>query len=129
MMREVEDEVEADVMKEGTYQVGFEFGVREEGAAVGKSTHWELPAKKVESTPIADYVISQGAGERIDHRAQSVDEMREKIYKVATSESYRVGASRLYQQWLATPSPAEIVPTLENMTDEHKSRGSVIDLE
>jgi glycosyltransferase len=124
MMREVEDDVD---VKEGTYQVGFEYGVDEEAARAEKSTHWELPAKKVESTPIADYVISHGAGERIDHRAQSIDEIRETIYKVATSESYRIGASRLYHQWLATPTPAEIIPMLERLTAEYKDRGSVED--
>lgn len=119
MMRLVEDD--PDVMNTGTYRLGFEFGVREDGEPTEEpTTHWELPAKKVEATPVADFVIAQGSGARLDHRAQSIDEMRELIMRVATEESYQCGAEAVYNQWIATPSPSDIVPALERMTAEHR---------
>jgi len=42
------------------------------------------------------------------------------ILEVATADSYRQGAAAVYEQWLATPSPGDIVPVLERMTIEHR---------
>jgi hypothetical protein len=118
MMRLVADT--PDVMNAGTYRLGWEFGVREDGEVEAPSTHWELPPKKVEAAPVADFVTAQGSGARLDHRAQSIDEMRDLIVKVATSQSYRAGAAAVYDRWLATPSPADLVPELERLTIKHR---------
>ncbi len=110
--------VEIDVMEEGTYRVGYEYDVVEE---VHKTvTSWELPGKKLEAPPAAKYVTSRGAGARLDHLTQSVDEIAAMIHAVVTEPSYRAGAQELYDSWLATPSPAAIVPMLESLTREHR---------
>lgn len=119
MMLLVADEPQA--ASTGTYRVGFEFS-SDQGAPPPPTSHWELPAKKLESTPVAEYVIAQRAGERLDHRAQSIEEMRELIQRVTTADSYRAGATALYDQWLATPGPGDLVPVLERMTIERRMR-------
>lgn len=118
MLRPVE--VDPRVMAEGTYRVGFEFGVNEQ--VVETVTTWELPAKKLEATPTSNYVISRGAGTRLDHRTQSVDEIRKMIMEVLDDASFADGAQTVYDDWLAMPSPADVVSVLERLTAEHRGR-------
>jgi UDP:flavonoid glycosyltransferase YjiC (YdhE family) len=108
-----------DALESGLYQSGVELGLKEETAAEGGN--WELPAKKIEAAVISEFVTAHGAGERLDHRKQSIAEMRDLIWQVATCDSYRQGAAAVYEQWLGTPSPSDIVPVLERMTAEYGS--------
>lgn len=118
MMQAVE--VDPNTMEDGTYRIGFEFGVSEK---VNKTvTTWQLPAKKIEATPAANYVVSRGAGMRLDHRNQSVDEIARMIHDVVTEQSFRDGAQAIFDTWLAVPSPADIVTSLERLTAEHRRR-------
>jgi UDP:flavonoid glycosyltransferase YjiC (YdhE family) len=110
----------SEVVGSGTYRVGWEFGVREEAAE--KVTSWVLPAKKLEATPTSNYVMSRGAGTRLNHKAQSVDDIGKMILQVVTEPSFQDGARALHDDWLALPSPAAIVPTLEALTAQHRRR-------
>jgi glycosyltransferase len=116
MLRPVE--VDPRTMQEGTYRIGFEFGVSEE--VVETVTTWELPAKKLEATPTADYVTGRGAGLRLNHQKQSPDEIRAMIQQVLTEPSFQAGAQTVYDDWLAMPSPAKVVGMLERLTAEHR---------
>lgn len=116
MMRAVE--VDPRSLQDGTYRIGFEFGVNEE--LIEKVTTWELPAKKLEATPTAEYVTRRHAGQRLNHQTQSVDEIRTMIQQVLTEPAYQAGADAVYRDWLAMPSPAEVVPQLEQLTAEHR---------
>ncbi|SDJ98205.1 UDP:flavonoid glycosyltransferase YjiC, YdhE family [Actinopolyspora mzabensis] len=120
LMRLVEDD--PNVMKAGTYRLGWEFGVREEGEASAPTAHWELPAKKVEATPVSEFMLSKGSGARLDHRAQSIEEMRELIWHVATDPSYHANAAALYDDWMAMPGPGDVVPDLEKLTVQNRRR-------
>ena len=114
---------DTDASRTGTLLPGLEIGKREErDVEAGPPPVFELPAKKVEATPVSNFVMAQGSGARLDHRAQSVEEMRELIHRVATEDYYREGAEAVYRQWLATPSPGDIVPALERMAAEGKRR-------
>ncbi|WP_242900811.1 nucleotide disphospho-sugar-binding domain-containing protein [Actinomadura terrae] len=113
---------EQDASRTGTLLPGLEIGKREDREADGPPPVFELPAKKVEATPVSNFVISKGSGARLDHRAQSVEEMRELIRTVATDESYKRGAEAVHEQWLATPSPADVVVTLERIAAERRGR-------
>jgi UDP:flavonoid glycosyltransferase YjiC (YdhE family) len=79
-----------------------------------------LPDKKMEATYVADYVIRRHAGGRLNHKAQTVAEMRDLLEQVLTDASYREGAAALSQAWLTLPTPNEIVPTLEKLTARHQ---------
>lgn len=111
---------EQGALDSGTYRVGWEFGVREE--AREKVTQWEMPAKKLESTPTANYVLGRGNGVRLDHRTQSVDEIRKSILQVVTEPAFQDGTEAAYQEWLSRPSPHEIVPMLEKLTEANRRR-------
>jgi hypothetical protein len=119
LMRQVEVEVETG-RDDGTYRVGWEFGKREN--VVEKVTTWELPAKKLEATPCADYVIGRGAGARLNHLTSSVAEIAKQIQAVATEPAYAEGAAALRESWLVTPAPADIVPVLIALADGHRAR-------
>ncbi|GAT67127.1 DUF1205 domain-containing protein [Planomonospora sp. ID91781] len=113
-------EVDPRSIEDGTFRNGFEFGVSEE--VTETVTTWELPAKKLEATPTSEYVIGRGAGTRLDHRTQSVDEIRKMIDQVVNDASYARGAQAVFDDWLSMPSPAGVVPVLERLTAEHRRR-------
>ncbi|WP_093262975.1 nucleotide disphospho-sugar-binding domain-containing protein [Thermostaphylospora chromogena] len=64
------------------------------------------------------FIVDRGAGLRLDHRTQSVEEIRELITKVLEDPAYREGAAALYEDWRSRPSPADIVPELEKLAAE-----------
>lgn len=86
------------------------------------SIHYAMPDKKVEATWVSTFVCDRGAGERLNHKTQTVEEIRKLIRQVVENPSYRDGARALHDEWLATPGPNDIVPTLETLTAHHRSR-------
>lgn len=107
-------------MVDGAYLVGHDY---DESKEVHETvTSWELPGKKLEAPPAAKYVLARGAGTRLDHQTQSVEEIAAMISAVITDPAYRAGAQAAYDSWLALPSPADIVPALESLTREHRRR-------
>jgi hypothetical protein len=91
--------------------------VKEDG-----SVEYAMPDKKVEATWVSTFVGDRGAGERLNHRTQTVEEIRKLIRQVVENASYREGARSLRDEWLATPGPNDIVPTLEILTAHHRRR-------
>jgi UDP:flavonoid glycosyltransferase YjiC (YdhE family) len=108
LMRQVRNAPEA-----GSFQVGKEFGVREETEA--ETTQWVLPEKKVEATRNANYLIARGAGARLNHQSQTADEIAKVILQVVTDPAYREGVDAVHAVWDAMPNPAELVPVLERI--------------
>ncbi|WP_431727227.1 nucleotide disphospho-sugar-binding domain-containing protein [Verrucosispora sp. TAA-831] len=107
----------------GIYRSGVEYGVRELGARTQRPTvRWVMPPKKLEATPVANYVVSRGAGLRLDHQTQSVTELREAIRAVLDDPSYRRGAAAIYDVWRAMPSPNDVVPVLEGLAAHARIR-------
>ncbi|XVQ84292.1 nucleotide disphospho-sugar-binding domain-containing protein [Microbispora siamensis] len=83
----------------------------------------ETPEEKVterapDSWISSKFVVDRGAGLRLDHQAQSVEEMRAQIDKVLNEPGYREGAAALHQEWLSRPSPADIIRDLEKLAAE-----------
>lgn len=113
------DDAEAAAEDTGTYQVGREFGVTETVAAT--APRWVLPAKGIEASPVAKYVTEHGAGVLLNHRACSVEELGKQILEVVSHPRYQQGAADIYETWLATPSPAEVVGTLERLTTQRRA--------
>lgn len=81
----------------------------------GPGVRWSLPAKKLEATPTADYVIGFGAGARLNHRGSSPEQMREQIERVVLEPAFRHGAQGLHEAWAGNPTPVQIVPELESL--------------
>lgn len=120
MIRLVEDE--PGELATGTLRNGLDLDASGQEQAQAPSTHWEFPAKKLEATHVSNFVMAKGAGARLDHRAQTIPQMRELIWNVATDPRYQDGAAALHKEWLATPSPSEIIPDLERLIAEHRGR-------
>jgi len=98
----------------------------EPARVLGKKTddgiEWDLTCKRqVTASPIAQFVVDRGAGLRLNHQTQSVEEIRADIARVLEEPSFRRGANAVHEDWLATPSPAALVPELENLTARHRS--------
>lgn len=90
----------------------------DESAIVG----WELPAKHMMAPWWSRYVAEHGAGVRLNYQTMSVEEIRKQILDVLHGQSFRDGADKLHDIWLATPNPNEIVPALERLVVEGRSR-------
>ncbi|MEA5366926.1 DUF1205 domain-containing protein [Amycolatopsis sp., V23-08] len=86
------------------------------------SVEYAMPDKKVEATWVSNFVIDRGAGERLNHKTQTVEEIRKLVQQVVENPSYREGARALHDEWLATPGPNDIVPTLEVLAAHHRTR-------
>jgi UDP:flavonoid glycosyltransferase YjiC (YdhE family) len=86
------------------------------------TVEYSLPDKKVEATWTSNFIIDRGAGLRLNHKVQTVAEMRKTIQQVIDNPSYQDGAQGLYDEWLATPGPNDLVPVLETLTAHHRSR-------
>jgi glycosyltransferase len=85
------------------------------GDRLGRSRYSLGPA-------LARYVTDSGAGLVMNVANPDPLEMREQILRVLNESSFQDQADRLRSEWLATPSPSEFVPTLERLTEEHRSR-------
>ncbi|MGW4941968.1 nucleotide disphospho-sugar-binding domain-containing protein [Actinoplanes sp. NPDC004185] len=114
-----EDGAQDDI---GVYRSGVEYGVRDPEEASKETIRWVMPAKKLEATPVSNYVISRGAGVRLNHHANTVAELRETIAHVLQDPAFKRGAQAVHDVWQALPGPADVVPVLETLTAEARRR-------
>ncbi|MCX0241685.1 MULTISPECIES: nucleotide disphospho-sugar-binding domain-containing protein [Streptomyces] len=61
------------------------------------------------------YITGFGAGEVMDLGSPSVAAVREQVTRLLTDPAFRSGAERLRMDLMASPSPSDIVPTLEKL--------------
>ncbi|WP_433386195.1 nucleotide disphospho-sugar-binding domain-containing protein [Micromonospora sp. KLBMP9576] len=122
LLRFEEDTAHDESDDTGVYRSGVEYGVREPDAHENPAIRWVMPAKKLEATPVADYVVSRGAGVRLDHQTQSVADLREAILDVLRDPSYRRGAEAIHDVWRAMPGPNDVVPVLESLAADARNR-------
>lgn len=71
------------------------------------------------------YLTSHGAGLVLSPGSDSVAELRDKIVRVVTGAEFASGAERLRSDWASAPAPADLVPTLELLTEKHRGAVSV----
>ncbi|MFI5807668.1 nucleotide disphospho-sugar-binding domain-containing protein [Streptomyces sp. NPDC051561] len=74
----------------------------------------------MEASAYSAHLASYGAGLTVDHRSQSVPEIRKALLRVLEEPSFREGTERLHASWLAMPSPNDVVPSLEKLTALHR---------
>ncbi|GAA1458399.1 DUF1205 domain-containing protein [Nocardiopsis exhalans] len=77
-------------------------------------------SKHVESSITAEYVTSRGAGLRLDHRTQTVEDMRESLRRVLKDPAFRRGADRVRAEILASPAPSAVVAALVELAELYK---------
>jgi glycosyltransferase (activator-dependent family) len=83
----------------------------------GALSSWDNGA----SEPVARYVAERGAGLTIDAERFSVGLLEQDLRRLLDDPAFQAGANELYADMLATPSPAEIVPVLENLTAQYRT--------
>ncbi|MFC5288699.1 nucleotide disphospho-sugar-binding domain-containing protein [Actinokineospora guangxiensis] len=74
------------------------------------------------STATAAYVTSRNAGLRVDIRNPSTEVMRAQIEQVLTDPGIRAGVDRAHEELMAMPGYDEVIPTLQRLTAEHRTR-------
>ncbi|MEC4017331.1 activator-dependent family glycosyltransferase [Streptomyces sp. H27-D2] len=82
-----------------------------------------LEEEGVEAAAYASYLTGHGAGLTLNPREQSVPQMRERLVRVLEEPAFRRGTEALHADWLAMPSPNDVVPVLERLTARHQRRG------
>jgi hypothetical protein len=73
------------------------------------------------ATSTAAYVAGRGAGLTLDI-ASSPDAMRKQLSLVLGEPSFQDGAERVYEDLLAMPSPVDLVPVVERLTVQNRTR-------
>ncbi|TDB98854.1 nucleotide disphospho-sugar-binding domain-containing protein [Actinomadura sp. 7K534] len=92
------------------------------GTATDAGIDWEFQCEKAQyASTTSAYVTECGAGVRLNHQVQSPSEIRELLGAVLEETSYREGTRFLHEEWLTLPSPAGIVPRLEELTALHRA--------
>lgn len=89
-------------------------------AAVAHQVPQLVESGGVEAWVYSDYLTKYGAGVVVNHEEHSVVEMRKQLVRVLHEPSFREGTQRLHANWLAMPSPNDIVPVLEKLTAAHR---------
>ncbi|MBY8870730.1 DUF1205 domain-containing protein [Micromonospora sp. PLK6-60] len=80
-----------------------------------------VPMKYPVATATAAYVAARGAGLTLDIES-SPDTMRKQLALVLGEPSFQQGAKRIYEDLLAMPSPADLVPVVERLAAQHRTR-------
>jgi glycosyltransferase len=94
-----------------------------DGAPLSKDSEEEPDGPRYKLAPVTgSYVTRFGAGEVLD-LARPYDEavrtVREQVTRVLKEPSFADGAARLRRDLFASPSPADLVPTLEKLAQRH----------
>ncbi|GAB2840535.1 nucleotide disphospho-sugar-binding domain-containing protein [Lentzea nigeriaca] len=74
----------------------------------------------VEAPFYARRITDSGAGIILDADNLDVDELRKQLMRVIEGPSFAEGARRLHADWLAMPSPNDVVPSIEKLTAQHR---------
>lgn len=92
-------------------------------AVANKVPQLIAPVPKWDEAVLAAHVAAAGAGLVMDRHGADVDETSKQLLQVLTDPSFRDGAAALYEDTLATPSPSDVVPVLEELTARHRGAG------
>jgi glycosyltransferase (activator-dependent family) len=76
---------------------------------------WDTVAK-------AKDLAARGAGLCVELEGLTADVLRSNLVQLLEEPSFRAGAAQLRAEFLATPSPNDIVPLLEELTAKHRLR-------
>lgn len=76
----------------------------------------------IESPEFARSLLDAGAGLAVHHEKDGTDGIRERLTRLLAEPGFTVGARKLHADWLALPSPNDVVPMLEKLTALHRAR-------
>jgi glycosyltransferase (activator-dependent family) len=76
----------------------------------------------VESPEFARSLTGARAGLTVHHERDGAAGIRERLTRLLTEPEFAAGARKLHADWLALPSPNDVVPVLEKLTVRHRAR-------
>ncbi|MEK2478397.1 MULTISPECIES: activator-dependent family glycosyltransferase [Streptomyces] len=82
-------------------------------------------AEQYDTVLKAERIEELGAGLFIRPNTLTAQGLRDMVVRVLEEPSFRAAAERLRQEVLAEPTPGELVPVLERLTAEHRTRPEV----
>lgn len=94
------------------------FGV----AAAHRVPQLITPVEGGDGVVVAGYLQERGAGLSTGTGGFTAQELQKLLTRLLQEASFRAGADALYTDALATPSPNDVVPVLERLTDLHSRR-------
>lgn len=90
------------------------------------ATALQVPQLVLSVDPVAaeigKRVVDHGAGLYIDTGCSTLAEIRTRLQRILDEQDFQRGAAALYADWQATPSPNEVVRTLEELAADHRGR-------
>jgi glycosyltransferase (activator-dependent family) len=78
------------------------------------------PGEGGDRVAFARYVEQRGAGLTVSRTDYSADVFAEQLFRVLHEPSFQDGAAGLHDDMLATPSPRDVVPVLEKLSDRYR---------
>ncbi|MFJ9865368.1 activator-dependent family glycosyltransferase [Streptomyces sp. NPDC101165] len=69
----------------------------------------------------ARYAADRGAGLLVPSAELTAEKLRDQLARLLTEPAFGEGAAALYREMREVPSPAELVPVLEDLTAKHRS--------
>jgi UDP:flavonoid glycosyltransferase YjiC (YdhE family) len=72
-------------------------------------------------------IAARGAGLFVEPEGLTADVLRSTLVRLLEEPSFRAGAAQVQSEFLATPSPNDIVPLLEELTAKHRVRQKFCD--
>ncbi|MGH4011332.1 MAG: activator-dependent family glycosyltransferase [Pseudonocardiaceae bacterium] len=97
----------------GAYGTALTHGVPQ--LIVAGDIWWDAVAK-------AEDLAARGAGLYVEPEGLTADVLRNALVRLLEEPSFRAGAAQARAEFLATPSPNDIVPLLEELTAKHRVR-------
>lgn len=83
-----------------------------------------IPKEGSEYVDFANYVASRGAGLVISRQELTSKSVKDNLAKILEDKSFQGGIKIIQDEMAAMPSPLDIVPTLENLTGRHRTKGA-----
>lgn len=94
----------------GTYSVAVAFQVPQ----------LVVPVPMWDEARTARHVVARGAGLMADPSTLDADSLHKQLRRLLEEPSFQLGARALYEDSLAAPPPADVVPVLERLTAQHR---------
>ena len=79
-----------------------------------------VPVPMWDEALTARHVVARGAGLMAPPDTLDADSLHKQLRRLLEEPSFQLGARALYEDSLASPSPADVVPVLERLTVQHR---------
>ncbi|MGW6055060.1 nucleotide disphospho-sugar-binding domain-containing protein [Streptomyces sp. NPDC055189] len=90
-------------------------------SVAGEVPQCVIPMQFWTEREIGEYVVKRGAGVLLDSGEISAEGVRREVEQLLADPSYQEGARELHREMRDTPSPADVVGSLEELVGQHRA--------